>query len=206
MSTEGKRTEQLDTAYMDSSGFQSPHKRRPKALSQVVASYMARKGLGKSHIAHDFRLQEALPMSPHLYDTPHPPRTPEQQLISLIFKTSPPKRASPRRKTKSIRSADEVVTVEYSEAGRILIPIKNYHRALQRYKGERMIMQRLNLRETEEMSRHFQRIAEVIAPSNKRESRTPRTPLTEGKTEFSLSDMKTLLKARRARSVTPVQR
>jgi hypothetical protein len=96
--------------------------------------------------------------------------------------------------------------VEYSEAGRILIPIKNYHRALQRYKGERMIMERLKLRETEEMNRHFQRIADVIAPSYKRESRTPRTPHTEGKPEFSLSDMKTLLSTRRARSVTPMQR
>lgn len=145
-------------------------------------------------------------MSPHYLDTTKPPRTPEQQLISLIFKTSPPKRISPRRKTKSIRSADEVVNVEYSEAGRILIPMKSYHRALQRYKGEQMIMARLKLRETEEMSRHFQRIADVIAPQNKRESRTPRTPLTEGKPEFSLSDMKTMLKTRRARSVTPVQR
>jgi len=188
---------------MDFGICQSPLKRRPKALSQVVASYMARKGLGKSHIAHDFRLQEALPKSPLSQGSPQPPRTPEQKLISLIFKSSPPHRISPRRKTKSIRSADEVVNVEYSDAGRILIPIKSYHRALQRYKGEQMIFARLKLRETEEMNRHFQRLADVISPSYKRESKTPRTIKTEGKPQFGLSDMKTLLTTRRARSVTP---
>lgn len=188
---------------MDFGSCQSPLKRRPKALSQVVASYMARKGLGKSHIAHDFRLQHVLPFSPVSQDSPQPPRTPEQELISLIFKTTPARRTSPRRKTKSIRSADEVVSVEYSDAGRILIPIKNYHRALQRYKGEQIIFARLKLRETEEMNRHFQRIADVIAPSYKRESKTPRTVRTEGKPGFCLSDMKTLLRTRRARSVTP---
>ena len=188
---------------MDSSSFQSSPRRRPKALSQVVASYMARKGLGKSHIARDFRLQDASPVTPHTPHLPEPPRTPEQQLLSRIFGSSPPRRIALRRKTKSIRSADEVVKVEISEAGRILIPIKNYHRALQRYKGEHLIIERLKLRETEEMNRHFQRIADVISPTVKRESKTPPHIRTPGRPEFRLCDMKTLLTTGRTRSTTP---
>ena len=183
-------------------------RRHSKALNQVVAAYMARKGLCKASIIRDMRQQDQHCFSPSIYAyEPEPPQSPQQQLISLIFKSKPPSRPSPRRKTGSIKSADEVVNVMETEEGRIVIPVKDYHRALRKYKGEQVIMDRLKLRETEEMNRHFQRLADLISPSYKKETRlSPRRVKVETKptTSFNISEMKSMLSIRRrARSATP---